>query len=154
MKWLWPTESVGLGSITSFVIKGYSEKFVPVLKFISNLSLSQNSFPKLWKQSATLPVFKKQKHSSVGNYRPITILSNISEVFEFVILDHISHILKSKLNLSQHGFMKYKSTVINLVTCLDFLTPLACSQGQSDCVFWFQQCFRHSSTYTASSQTQ
>jgi hypothetical protein len=35
--------------------------FAPVLKFIFNLSLSQNAFQNLWKQAAVVPVFKKGK---------------------------------------------------------------------------------------------
>jgi hypothetical protein len=40
IKWLRPTKSVGLGDIPSFVIKGCSDIFVPVLRFIFNFSLS------------------------------------------------------------------------------------------------------------------
>jgi hypothetical protein len=55
----------------------FSEIVVPVLRFIFSLSLSQNTFPNLWKQAAIAPVFKKGKTSSVGNYRPITIFPKI-----------------------------------------------------------------------------
>jgi hypothetical protein len=43
---------------------------------------------------------------------------------------------KSKLNSSQHGFIKSKSTTTNLVTFLDFGTALVCSQGQVDSVYF------------------
>ena len=136
IKRLRPTKSVGLDGIPSFIIKGCSEIFVPVLKFIFNLSLSQNVFPKLWKQAAIVPVFKKGKASSVGNYRPVAILNNFSKIFESIIHDHIYHFFKSTLNPHQHGFIKSKSTVTNLVTFLDFTTPIVRSQGQIDSVFF------------------
>jgi hypothetical protein len=88
-----PTKSVETDGIPSFVIKGCSETFVPVLKFIFNLSQSENTFPNLWKQAVIVPVFKKGKTFSVRNYRPIAILNNFSEVFEFIIHDHIYHSL-------------------------------------------------------------
>jgi hypothetical protein len=47
IKLLRPSKSVGLDGIPSFVIKSCSEIFVPVLRFIFNLSLSQNTFPNL-----------------------------------------------------------------------------------------------------------
>jgi hypothetical protein len=72
---------VRLDEILCFVIKGCCEILVPVLRFIFNLGLSQNTFPNLWKQAAIVPVFKKGKTSSVGNYRPIAILNNFSKVF-------------------------------------------------------------------------
>jgi hypothetical protein len=54
-----PSKSVGLDDIPSFVIKGCSEIFLPVLKHIFNLSLTQNYFPTVWKQAAVVPIFKK-----------------------------------------------------------------------------------------------
>jgi hypothetical protein len=81
IKRLRSTKSVGLDGISSFIIKGCSDIFVPVLKFIFNLSLFQNAFPNLWKQAVIIPVFKKGKTSSIENYRPIAILNNFSKVF-------------------------------------------------------------------------
>jgi hypothetical protein len=46
------------------------------------------------------------------------------------------------LNICQHGFIKSKSTVINLVTYLDFVTSLVCSQCQVDAI-----CFDLSSAF-------
>jgi hypothetical protein len=60
-----PSKSVGIDEIPSFVIKGCCEIFVPALRFIFDLSLSQNIFLNLWKQSAIIPVFKKGKISLV-----------------------------------------------------------------------------------------
>jgi hypothetical protein len=72
----------------------------------------------------------------VSNYRPISILNTFSKLFEFVVHDHVSHYLKSKLNPCQHGFTKYKSTITNLVTYLDFITPLVSSRGQVDAIYF------------------
>lgn len=136
IKRLRPTKSVGLDGIPSFIIKGCAEILIPVLQFIFNLSLSQNVFPKSWKQAVIVPVFKKGQASSVQNYRPIAILNTFSKIFESIIHDHIYHFLKSKLSRSQHGFIKSRSTVTNLVTFLDFTAPLVCSQGQSDSIYF------------------
>jgi hypothetical protein len=62
--------------IPSFVIKGCSEIFFPVLKFIYNLSLSQQKYHTLWKQAAAVPVFKGSC-PSVSNYIPISILNKL-----------------------------------------------------------------------------
>jgi hypothetical protein len=56
-----PSKYVGLDYIPGFVIKGCSDVFVPVLKHIFNLNLSQQYFPTLWKQAAIIPVLKKAK---------------------------------------------------------------------------------------------
>jgi hypothetical protein len=77
-------------NMPSFILKGSTEIFVLALKFIFNLSLSQNTFPSSWKQGAVVPVLKKCKHSFDGNCRHIAI-SNYSSVFEIIIHDHVSH---------------------------------------------------------------
>jgi hypothetical protein len=118
MKRLWPSESVGLGGKPTLGIKDCSEIFVRVLKFILNLRLSQHKSPTLWNHAAVVPVFKKGNCTSVGNYRPISVLHNFFKVFEFIIHDHISHYFKHKLNPCEHGVTKSKSTATNLVTYL------------------------------------
>jgi hypothetical protein len=70
-----PSGSVGLDDIPSFVMKGCSEIFVPVLKHIFNLSLTQRYFPAVWKQVAVVPVFNKGNTASVSNCRPISTLN-------------------------------------------------------------------------------
>jgi hypothetical protein len=76
---------------------GCTDIFVPLLKYICNLSLSQQLCPSFWKQAAVVPNFKKGNSTLLANYRPISSLNNFSKVFEFVIYDHISHYLQSKL---------------------------------------------------------
>jgi hypothetical protein len=50
-------------------------------------------------QATSVPVFKKGKTSSIGNYKPIAILDNFSKVFEFIIYDPVFQFLKSLLPL-------------------------------------------------------
>jgi hypothetical protein len=56
LKRLRPSWTVGLDGTPSFVIKGCSEIFIPVLKHLFNLRLSQQYFPTEWKQAAIVPV--------------------------------------------------------------------------------------------------
>jgi hypothetical protein len=79
IKLLRPSKLVRLDGILIFVIKACPEIFVHVRMFIFNLSLSQNTFPKLWKQVVIVPVFKESKTSSVGKLKPTTILKNVSK---------------------------------------------------------------------------
>jgi hypothetical protein len=68
-----PSNSDGLDDIPGLVIKGYSDNFAPVLKHISNLSLSQQYFPTLWKQAAAARTFKRGYDASVNNINPVYI---------------------------------------------------------------------------------
>jgi hypothetical protein len=70
------------------------------------------------------------------NYRPISILNTFSKIFELIIYDHVSHSFKSKLNPCRHGFTKSKSTITNLLTCIEFITLLVSSQSQVDAIYF------------------
>jgi hypothetical protein len=59
-----------------------------------------------------------------------------SEGFEFITTDHVSRLFKSKINFTQYGFTKPRSPVTNLVTFLDTVTALVCSQGQTDSIYF------------------
>jgi hypothetical protein len=57
-----------------------------------------------WEKAVPVPVLKKGNSSSVSTYRAISVLNNLSKVFEFVTHDHIAHCFKHELNSSQHDF--------------------------------------------------
>jgi hypothetical protein len=44
--------------------------------------------------------------------------------------------LKSRISPYQHGFSKTKSACTNLVSFVDFITPLVCSQRQVDAIYF------------------
>jgi hypothetical protein len=138
IKRLRPSKSVGPHGIPSSTVKGYSIIFAPLLIYIFNLSLSQEHFPAQWekKKAVIVRILKKGNSSFVSNYRPISLLNNFSKAFEFAIHGHMSHYSKHKINLSQHGFLKFKSTTTNLVTYLDFISPLVISQRQVDSIYF------------------
>jgi hypothetical protein len=112
IKRLKSSKSVGLDDIPGFIIKGCSDIFIPILRHIFNLSLTQQYFPTVWKEAAIVPIFKRGSHAAVSSYRPISILNNFSKLFEFIVHDHILHFVK--FNPNQHGFTRSKSTNISL----------------------------------------
>jgi hypothetical protein len=82
---------------------------------------------------------QKGKSTSINNYRPISPLSDFFKIFEFVIHENVSHYLKSRISLYQHGFSKTKSTRINLINYVDLIFPLVGSQRKAD-VIYFDLC--------------
>jgi hypothetical protein len=80
--------------------------------------LETSTYPTEWKESHVIPIFKKGDRSAAASYRPISILSKISLVFERLLFDKIYAFVKDKLNKRQFGFMKRRCTVLQL---LDFM---------------------------------
>ena len=66
-----------------------------------------------------IPLHKSGSKIEVSNYRGIAKLSAIPKLFEKIITDQITHAVSSSISISQHGFLKRRSTSTNL---LEFTT--------------------------------
>ncbi|PKU31932.1 rna-directed dna polymerase from mobile element jockey- hypothetical protein [Limosa lapponica baueri] len=77
-----------------------------------------------WRKANVTPIFKKGKKEDPGNYRPVSLASVPGKVMEQLILDVISkHVDEKKVIGSvQHGFIKGKSCLTNLIVFYDGMT--------------------------------
>ena len=89
-------------------------------------------FPDSWKKAVITPVFKKGTRSQIVSYRPISILSKLSLVFERVIFNFLYPLVRSKVSCSQYGFMKGRSVITQKII---FLDKLYSSHDVNDNVF-------------------
>ena len=104
-------------------------KIVPSLCAVFNLSLSLGIFPTNWKFVNIAPVFKTDDPNLPLNYRPISLLCSISKVLERCVNTHCYPYFVSNVYDLQHGFLKGKSTVSQLLQVYhDILTNLACGK--------------------------
>ena len=76
------------------------------------MSLKEDIFPSLNKEATVCPIHKKNDKTYCGNYRPISLLSNISKLFQRIMYVRIENFLKSSdiLYKYQFGFRKQYST--------------------------------------------
>lgn len=106
------TGSEGHDNICTKVLKSCSGIISPVLTYLINLSLSTGVFPDYLKVSVVKPLHKKGDRTNISNFRPITLQSVFSKVYERVMHDKLVsffnkyHVLKT----NQYGFQKNKST--------------------------------------------
>jgi len=108
----------------SRVIKELQVELVEPLFIIFRKSLQSGEIPLNWRTANVSPIYKKGGHSSVGNYRPVSLTSQISKIMESLLKDCIVECLE-KNNLirnSQHGFRNGRSCLSNLLTFLDKVT--------------------------------
>lgn len=105
------------------------------LNILFNSSLQQSLFPSEWKLSLVTPLYKNGDKSDVLNYRPISILSAISKIFEKIMYSHIQDRVKHLISPQQHGFAKNKSTISNLAEYVNFLSSNIANGGQIDTAY-------------------
>ena len=87
-------------------------------------SFQSGQEPQDWLDANVIPIYKKGHQSKPGNYRPVSLTSQVCKVMEFFILESISeHLKQHKLILdSQHGFRSKRSCLSNLLIFLEEVT--------------------------------
>jgi hypothetical protein len=78
--------------------------------------MATSVFPDRWK---VLYVFKKG--SNVEDYRGVAILPAILKRFELLVYRVMYNDLKNLMSINQHGFMKNRSTITNLLEYASFV---------------------------------
>ena len=106
------SKACGPNSIPTHILKNNIDLLVSPLKHIINLSFSEGCFPQLLKLAEVCPIFKKKDKNRCENYRPISLLSNLSKIFERAMHTRIYEFLESHSIFSdlQFGFRKKHST--------------------------------------------
>lgn len=97
-------KAVGPDCISHKMLKSCKDTISKPLCLLSNKSLSLKFFPECWKLAHVLPLFKKDDPSITSTYRPVSLLSCISKIFERIIFKHVYNHLHS-----QNLFYKYQA---------------------------------------------
>ena len=105
----------GVDNIPAFIIKDCATIFAEPLSHLFNTCIESGKYPDLWKIARVTPVYKKGEATDVSNYRPISILCNFSKVFEIILHNKIYSQIRTSISTQQHGFVKGRSTLTNLV---------------------------------------
>jgi hypothetical protein len=109
----WSIEPNGLSSEYLYQLKNIIA--FPLWTFFIR-SLEEGIFPSILKFSSVTPVHKSGELFNVSNYRPISIQSHISKIFELLVLHCIQPSINKILMEEQHGIRLGRSTItFNLV---------------------------------------
>ena len=107
-------KGVGPDGIHPLILKECASTLAKPLTKLLNESLASGIFPEEWKRSSVSPIFKKGARSDIENYRCIAKLPTIAKFFEHLVNVNLLEIVRDRISLNQHGFMKGRSTASNL----------------------------------------
>lgn len=115
------SNAVGVDGISRNMLIPILDIILPILCHLFNYSLSNGSFPSIWKEAQVIPLPKKSNPKSFSEYRPISILPFLSKVLERIVHNQLNSYLSlhNLLNPMQSGFRKGHSTVTALVKITD-----------------------------------
>ena len=105
--------------IPTKIIKANVDIFSKFLHNEFNKSLDISKFPNNMKLADVTPVFKKGNRFDKENYRPVSILSNQSKIFEKCIYKQILNFFDSNFSKYQCGFRKGHSAQQSLIALLE-----------------------------------
>ncbi|KAK4832395.1 hypothetical protein QYF61_022250 [Mycteria americana] len=93
--------------------------------------------PADWRLANVTPIQKKGRKEDLGYYRPVSLTSVQGKVMEPIILSAITwHVQDSQvIRPSQHGFMKGRSCLTNLISFCDQVTHLVDEGKAVDAVY-------------------
>ena len=107
----------GPDGISTTLLINTKDVLAKPLTMIFNKSIDEGKIPKDWRSANVAPIFKKGKRDDPANYRPVSLTSVVCKVLESIVRDKIiEHLDKNKpLRVSQHGFMRHRSCLTNLL---------------------------------------
>ena len=116
-KHLKKNKSNGTFSISNKLFKRFKKPVSAPLTLLINLTFTQGKFPDILKIGKNFPIHKKNCKTDVNNYRPISLLSNISKIIEKIVHDRLYMYLVSKITIS------FINTNLHLEQIIQQITP-------------------------------
>ena len=98
------SKATGLDKIPTKILKIAVPFITQSLTNLFNYSIQIETFPTEWKVAKIIPLHKSGPKNLADNYRPISILSAISEIFENILHKQLFAFLNDNNLISKHQF--------------------------------------------------
>ena len=97
-------KAIGPNSILVTILKEIKKEISEPLSSLINLSFDTGEFPNCLKLAKVIPVYKKGDQQECNNYRPISLLSNISKLIEKLLYNTLYKFLNQNKCLFNYQF--------------------------------------------------
>ena len=108
------------------MLRELAEVIAELLSIIYQCSLLTGEVPEDWRLANMTPIYKKGCREDPGNYRPVSLTSVPGKIMEQIVLRETTRHMRDNRGIrpSQHGFMKGRSCLTNLISFYDLATRL------------------------------
>ena len=137
LKKLKPFSSEGPDRLKAKTLKETADSISPALLLIYRKSYLKGIVPEDWKMANVTPIFKKGSKFKPENYRPVSLTSIACKVMESILKDQIvKHLnINDLIKPTQHGFMKKRSCLTNLLEYLEIITRIIDEGENADVIY-------------------
>ena len=101
-----PRKAVGADGISPRLLRLLVPVKAEEITSLINFSIANCSSPNEWKCGNLTPVFKKDEDTRKENYRPVSVLTALSKVYEKVMYDQLYNTFCDHLSQNLSGFLK------------------------------------------------
>ena len=118
------SKAAGPDNMFPKVLKEAASELATPLHIIFSRSLEYAEIPDDWKWAHVVPIFKGGCKGDTGNYRPVSLTSQVCKILERILKDKIVTFLDDQklIGDSQHGFRKGRSCLTNILNFLEYVT--------------------------------
>lgn len=130
--------SAGPDGIPNIFYKRCRKQVAVPLEMIYSKSIVSETLPSEWKNAIVVPIYKgKGDKCKAINYRPVSLTCVGCRILERIINDHITNFLNENelMHKTQYGFERNKSTVTQMVECMDDWTKAMDSRIPVDVIY-------------------
>jgi hypothetical protein len=111
-----PHKDMGWDEISPRVIKTVARKILGPRSHLFNCCMRGGHYPVFFKVTRVVPVFKSEDPTEFSNYRPISVLPVLSQVFERVLQGRLLEFLDRQVVIpGQYGFRSGHSMAMAVV---------------------------------------
>ncbi|KAK4825821.1 hypothetical protein QYF61_002944 [Mycteria americana] len=126
-------KSMGPDGIHPRVLRELAEVLTKALSILYQQSWLTGEVPVDWKLANVTPIYKKGQKEDQGNYRPVSLTSVMEQIILSAIMQHVQD--NQVIRPSQHGFMKSRSCLTDLISFHDQVTLLVDEGKAVDVVY-------------------
>ena len=116
-----PDKAAGWDGVSPRVIKGVAYEISRPLSAFLNYCIREGHYPGCFKVARVVPVYKGEDPTQYSNYRPVSVLPVLSQVFERVLQSRLEGFLESANVMfpGQYGFRGGHSTAMAVLEMVE-----------------------------------